>query len=91
MNLRSNAEIESAVNRALATTGFSAVAGAVTTDEVKKCCAGVAGMHDSLEAIPISTIIALAMQLLPILFGEGGFTLEKLQAILQLISEIFEN
>lgn len=89
MQLKSKADVEAAINQAYSVSGFAAAADA-PTDAVMTCCAGVAAMHADFGAIPIATIIALAMQLLPILFGEEGFTLEKLQAVLTLIASIFQ-
>lgn len=90
MQLKSAADVELAINAiCFQATGFAAVAGTSTTDEVMAACAGVAAMHASIEAIPIGTLIALAMQLIPIIFGEGGFTLDKLMAVLELIKSIF--
>lgn len=83
-------EIQAAINAARGAQGFAA-ADDDAADQVLECCKGIAALHpDGVEAIPIATIIALAMQLLPIIFGEGGFTIEKMMAVLQMILGIFQ-
>lgn len=90
MQLKPSADVELAINQVcFQSIGFAAVAGSSTTEEVVKCCEGVAGMYADVSAIPWPVLIGLVTQLIPIIFGEGGFTIEKLQAVLQLILSIF--
>jgi hypothetical protein len=90
MQLKSKAEVQSAINKACGVAGFEAAGDGAVAEKVLECCKGVAAMHADVSAIPIATIVALAMQLLPIIFGQGGFTVEKLQAVLQIIVSIFQ-
>lgn len=95
--MKSRDEIQAAIAAARATQGFAAADD--VTDAVAACCAGAdadtvaaceafaAGVE--VAAVPFALIIQLALQLIPIIFGEGGFTVEKLTAILSLIQSIF--
>ena len=88
--MKTRDEIQAAIDAARGTQGFAA-ADDGAADKVLECCAGIAALHpDGVAAIPIATIIALALQLLPIIFGDGGITIEKLQAVLSLILSIFQ-
>lgn len=91
MRLKSKAEIQTAVNAAHGALGFqtSSAVNADAADKVYLCCAPYAAVYSDVNAIPIQAILTLALQLLPIIFGEGGFTIEKLTAILTLIQSIF--
>lgn len=88
MQLKTRDEVHAAINAASGIQGFAA-ADVSAADSVMAVCAPIAAMYDGVEAIPFPVIIALALQILPIIFGEGGFTIEKLQAVLQLILSIF--
>lgn len=100
MQLRSKAEVETAISKAYGVTGFSAPAGVSCTDKVMACCNGASAETNAavaqfvsggdVGAVPFMLILQLAMQIIPILFGEGGFTIEKLQAVMQLILGIFQ-
>lgn len=93
MKLKSDADIAQAVGSALTTAGFAApAAGSDTVDKVKACCAPVeaafAGVAD-VGAIPFNVLWPLVLQLIPILFGEGGITWEKIEAVLNVLKQIF--
>lgn len=89
MRLKSKAEIQAAVSAARGQFGEPAPQADGMADMVQCYCAPYAAVYSSVEAIPIQALITLALQLLPIIFGEGGFTIEKLTAILTLIQSIF--
>jgi len=88
MQLKTRDEIQAEINSVLGLQGFGA-ADADAADKVLACCTPLAGMYADFEAIPFPVIIALVMQILPIIFGPDGFTFDRLQAILQLIMSIF--
>lgn len=88
MQLKTRDEILAEINALRGTQGVAAADDDVA-DDVLDLCSPVATMYPGVEAIPFTVIIALAMQLIPIIFGQGGFTIEKLQAVLQLILSIF--
>lgn len=91
MQLKSKAEIVVALNATCGPAGgFMAPSDAdALADKVSLCCAPYAAVYSSVNAIPIQAILTLALQLIQIIFGEGGFTIEKLTAILTLIQSIF--
>lgn len=88
MQLKSKAEIQAIITPILAKQGVGAPEHAIA-DQVHLCCAPYAAVYSEVNAIPIQAILTLALQLLPIIFGGGGFTIEKLTAILTLIQSIF--
>jgi hypothetical protein len=90
MQLKSKAEIEAAIAAVNAAGAFAAVGTSEIADRVQLCCAPYAAVYSEVNAIPIQAILTLALQLLPIIFGDGGFTIEKLTAILTLIQSIFQ-
>lgn len=99
MQLKSKAEVETAINQLFKSTGFAAVAGVDSTTEVMSMCAphaaSVAAYHEAMAAGGVSAIqflpiIMLALQILPIIFGPDGFTPEKFQQIIQLILSVFQ-
>ena len=88
MQLKTRDEIQAEINSARGLQGFAADDG-TAADAVMAACTPIAGMYAGVEAIPFPVIIALALQIIPIIFGEGGFTLDKLMSVLQLIASIF--
>lgn len=91
MQLKSKAEIQEAVSIARSVMGFAAVDGPDdAADRVMALCHPVTQMYGNFAAVPLMTIVMLVMQIIPIIFGEGGFTMEKFQAVLQLIMSIFQ-
>ena len=93
MQLKTRDEIQSEINQARGLQGFAA-ANDDATDKVLALCANqgdmvAAATAENVSAIQFLPLIALALQIIPIIFGEGGFTIEKLQAVLQLIMSIF--
>lgn len=89
MQLKSKAEIQAAIGAARSQFGVSAPEGDDATAQVMLVCGPYAAVYGSVEAIAIPALITLALQLIPIIFGEGGFTIDKLTAILTLIQSIF--
>jgi hypothetical protein len=98
--MKSRDEIHVAISRARVLNGFAhSESGDDAADRVMACCTGVDAdtvaaceafaVGADVGAVPFMLIIQLAMQLIPIIFGEGGFTVEKLTAILSLIQSIF--
>lgn len=90
MQLKSKADVGDAIKAARTATGFAAADGPVDpTETVMLCCAPYAAVYSDVGAIPIQALLTLALQLIPIVFGSEGFTIEKLTAILTLIQSIF--
>lgn len=96
--MKSRDEIQAAIAAARGTQGFSAADD--VTDAVMACCTGAdadtvaaceafARFDEVVGAAPLALIVQLALSLIPILFSEGGFTVEKMTAVLQLIASIF--
>lgn len=95
--MKTRDEIQSAIAAARGTQGFAAADD--VTDAVMACCTGadadtVAACEafaatGEVGAVPFALIIQLALSLIPIIFSDGGFTVEKLTAVLQLIASIF--
>lgn len=93
MQLKTRDEIQAEINQARGVHGFAA-ADDDAADKVMALCAPhggtvAAARAEGVSAVPILALITLALQILPIIFGEGGFTIEKLQAVLQLVLSIF--
>jgi hypothetical protein len=87
MQLKSRDEVQSEINAMSSLQGFAS-AGDVA-DKVMAACAPFAA-HDSLEAVPFPMILQLVLQIIPIIFGEDGFSFEKMLAVLKLIEGIFQ-
>lgn len=95
--MKTRDEIQAAIAAARGAQGFAGADD--VTDQVMACCEGADtytaaacaefAAGGDVGAVPFMLIIQLALQLVPIIFGEGGFTVEKLTAILSLIQSIF--
>lgn len=95
MQLKTKDEIQAEINKARGTQGFGAAADDAAEKVMALCTANsgvvnAAVSGDGVSAVPIMALITLALQILPIIFGDGGFTLEKLQQVLTLILSIFQ-
>lgn len=93
MQLKTKDEIQAEINAVRGVHGFAA-AGDDAAAQVMLMCAPhgdtvAAARAEGVSAVPIMALITLALQIIPIIFGEGGFTIEKLQAVVQLILSIF--
>jgi hypothetical protein len=89
MQLKSKAEIGEAIVAACKAANCGVAAGPGPIETVALVCGPYAAVYSGVNAIPIAALITLALQLIPIIFGDGGFTIEKLTAILTFIQSIF--
>lgn len=88
--MKTREQVQAEINALRGVHGFAA-ADDDAAEKVLAGCTGVAALHPGgVAAIPIATIIALVMQVLPIIFGPDGFTIEKFLAVLQMILGIFK-
>lgn len=98
MTLKDKAEIQSLVNDARGAQGFAA-ADDDAAELIHACCSGVsaetaAAIEDFCAGLPMAAapfllIVQVVLQILPLVFGPDGITLEKFQAILAMISQLF--
>lgn len=89
--MKTRDEIQAAIDAVRGVQGFAADDDGAA-DKVLACCAGyesVLSSPDPSSPIWLLKLIPLALEIIPIIFGEGGFTIEKLQAVLSLLLNIF--
>lgn len=88
MQLKSRDDILEIINNARGTQGFAAADDSVA-DQVMAICGSVNIVCGTPEAFSPAIIIALAVQLLPLIFGDGSFTIDKLISVLNIIKDVF--
>jgi hypothetical protein len=88
MQLKSREDIIAVIDNARSTQGFASADDDVA-DKVMAICGSVNIVCGTPEAFSPAIIIALAVQLLPLIFGDGSFTIDKLISVLNIIKDVF--